>query len=124
GVMRAHRESGKKPYAILVAPVSRNYPALSPVRPSVCVVITDPESIRALPVQDLRAAFGLTEAEARLAALLATGAELRDAAAELNITYGTARVRLAEIFQKTDTRRQGELVKVLLTTLAPYSREV
>jgi DNA-binding CsgD family transcriptional regulator len=66
----------------------------------------------------LQAAFGLTEAEARLAALLASGEELRFAAEKLGITYGTARTRLAEIFQKTETRRQAELMKILLTTLA------
>jgi hypothetical protein len=34
----------------------------------------------------------------------------------MGITYGTARARLAEIFQKTETRRQGQLITLLLTT--------
>ena len=118
GVMRVLRPSGKRPYTILVAPVSRRYPVLSVLRPAVCIMITDPDAQRPLPSQRVQAAFGLTEAEARLASLLANGAELRSAAAELKITYGTARARLAEIFQKTDTPRQGELIKLLLTTLA------
>lgn len=41
---------------------------------------------------------------------------LRSAATKLGITYGTARARLAEIFQKTETRRQAELVRLLLST--------
>jgi DNA-binding CsgD family transcriptional regulator len=118
GVMRVLRPSGKRPYAIVVAPVSRRYPVLSVLRPAVCIMITDPDTQRPLPSQRVQAAFGLTAAEARLASLLASGAELRSAAAELKITYGTARARLAEIFQKTETRRQGELIKLLLTTLA------
>jgi DNA-binding CsgD family transcriptional regulator len=118
GLMRVLRPSGKRPYAILVAPVSRRYPVLSVLRPAVCIMITDPDGQRPLPSQRVQAAFGLTEAEARLASLLASGAELRSAASELKITYGTARARLAEIFQKTETRRQGELIKLLLTTLA------
>ncbi len=118
GVMRVLRPSGKRPYTILVAPVSRRYPVLSVLRPAVCIMITDPDAQRPLPSQRVQAAFGLTEAEARLASLLANGAELRSAAAELKITYGTARAHLAEIFQKTDTPRQGELIKLLLTTLA------
>jgi DNA-binding CsgD family transcriptional regulator/PAS domain-containing protein len=117
GAMRALRPSGKRPYGILVAPVSKPYAALSTVRPAVCIVITDPEDQRPLPHQRLQAAFGLTEAEARLAGLLASGEELRSAAAKLGITYGTARARLAEIFQKTETCRQGQLIKLLLTTL-------
>jgi len=87
------------------------------LRPAVCVLMTDPDGLRPLPSSRLRAAFGLTDAEARLAALLAGGEELRSAAAQLKITYGTARTRLTEIFQKTETRRQGELIKLLLTTL-------
>ena len=118
GVMRVPRPSGKRPYTILVAPVSRRYPVLSVLRPAVCILITDPDAQRPLPSRHVQAAFDLTEAEARLAVLLANGAELRSAAAELKITYGTARARLAEIFQKTETRRQGELIKLLLTTLA------
>jgi DNA-binding CsgD family transcriptional regulator len=117
GSMRAPRPSGKRPYGILVAPASRRYPALSAFRPAVCVVITDPEGHARLPDHRLQAVFGLTEAEGRLAALLAAGEELRCAAAMLNITYGTARARLAEIFRKTDTRRQGELIQLLLTTV-------
>lgn len=115
--MRASRPSGKRPYLILVTPVSRRYPALSSLRPAVCIVITDPETQRPLPIRRLQTVFGLTEAEARLAALLATGEGLRSAGVKLGITYGTARTRLAEIFQKTETHRQGELIKLLLATL-------
>lgn len=118
GVMRAARPSGKRPYAILVAPFPQQYPALTAVRPAVCIVISDPEAKRLLPEQRLQAAFGLTAAEAKLASLLAAGENLRSAAKTLGITYGTARARLSEIFVKTDTRRQAELVRLLLATSA------
>jgi DNA-binding CsgD family transcriptional regulator len=118
GMMRASRPSGKRPYLILVSPVAKRYSALSALRPAVCIVIADPDRDMQFPLFRLQAAFGLTEAEARLAALLASGEELRFAAEKLGITYGTARTRLAEIFQKTETRRQAELMKILLTTLA------
>jgi DNA-binding CsgD family transcriptional regulator len=117
GFMRASRPSGKRPYAILVAQVRGRYPALSTLRPAICILITDPEAKIPLPVDRLRSAFGLTSAEAKLAAVLGSGEDLRSAAAKLEITYGTARVRLADIFQKTQTRRQAELVQVLLATL-------
>lgn len=117
GVMRAPRPSAKRAYAILVARVSGRYPALSIPRPAVCIVITDPDAQRPVPVERLRAVFGLTEAEAKLAALLASGDELRFAAEKLGITYGTARARLAGIFQKTETRRQGELIRLVMATI-------
>jgi PAS domain-containing protein/DNA-binding CsgD family transcriptional regulator len=98
--LRALRPSDKRPYGIIVGPVSKQYSMLSAVRPAVCVVITDPA--RATPVlkDRLQAVFGLTEAEARLASLLADGEKLRAAAENLGITYGTCRTRLAEIFKK------------------------
>jgi len=116
GVMRVTRPSGKAPYAVVVSPVARQYPLLAAMRPAVCVVITDPARQQTLPNQSLRALFSLTEAEARLAVLLAEGEELRAAAKKLKITYGTARARLIQIFQKTGTRRQSELMRLVLTT--------
>ena len=118
GVMRAARPSGKRPYAITVAPIAAKYPALVMLRPSVCVIIADPDSQRPIPGYRLRTLFGLTEAEAQLASLLANGEELRYAAEKLGVTYGTARARLAVIFEKTETRRQGELIRLLMTTCA------
>lgn len=116
--MRAVRPSGKRPYGIFVAPIASRFSSPSSLRPVVCVVITNADIQRDLPIDSLRGVFDLTEAEGRLAALLASGEDLKTAAQELSITYGTARARLAEIFQKTETRRQGELVNLLLTTLA------
>jgi len=119
GVMRAERPSGKWPYSILVARVSSRLPVLTSVRPAVCVIIADPErpSATAL-VRTLQSAFRLTGAEARLAERLARGDDLRSAAQSLGVTYQTARTRLAEIFHKTDTHRQSELVSLLLTVVA------
>lgn len=65
----------------------------------------------------LRAAFGLTPAEARLAVALSGGASLKAAAREVGIAYATARSYLNVIFLKTDTHRQGELAALLMTRL-------
>ncbi len=63
--------------------------------------------------ETLRAAFGLTPAEARLAAEFASGDALDDAANRLGIAKETARNQLKAIFGKTNTHRQGELVALL-----------
>jgi DNA-binding CsgD family transcriptional regulator len=118
GSMRAPRPSGGRPYEICVAPAAERLPALSLFRPAICVIITDPDR-RNLPDNErLRATFNLTESEARLVTLLAGGETLRRAAEQLKITYGTARTRLAQVFQKTATRRQAELITLVLTTVA------
>lgn len=57
--------------------------------------------------------FDLTQAEAHVASLLASGRSLDDAAKLLAISKDTARSHLKAIFAKTATHRQGELVALL-----------
>ena len=57
----------------------------------------------------LRDPFGLTSAEARLAACISGGASPREAARTLGITEETARSVLKRIFHKTGTNRQSQL---------------
>ena len=68
-------------------------------------------------IDRLRSHFGLTPAEARLALHLVAGETLRSAEAKLSITYETARTHLKNIFDKTGTCRQAELVVVIVTAL-------
>jgi DNA-binding CsgD family transcriptional regulator len=117
GSMSALRPSGRRPYAIVVSPLSRGSFAVTTLKPSVCIVIADPERHHDLPADRLRDLYGLTPSEARLAVRLAAGEDLQTAAAALGIAYATARTRLVTIFRKTDTKRQGELVKLLLATI-------
>jgi DNA-binding CsgD family transcriptional regulator len=61
----------------------------------------------------LCAAFGLTAAEARLAARLASGLGIDAAAASLGVSRETTRTQLKAIFAKTNTRGQAELAGLL-----------
>jgi DNA-binding CsgD family transcriptional regulator len=80
---------------------------------AVLVLISDLER----PIQPdrdiLRRLFGLTDTECALAAALAAGKTLQEAAAEVIISEGHARQRLKAIFEKTETSRQGELIALL-----------
>src|SRR5262245_44844330 len=66
----------------------------------------------------LETRFGLSQAEARLAALLFAGASLRSSAEALGIKYQTARSRLKSVFEKTGTRRQPELVLAVFQAMS------
>jgi DNA-binding CsgD family transcriptional regulator len=118
GVMRVSRPSGRRSYAVWVVSLARVPSALTLFRPAVCVLVSDPERPLCPSPQHLKTLFDMTEAEARLAVLLADGEPLRRAAGHLGITYGTARSRLTQLFEKTSTRSQGELIRLLLTVLA------
>lgn len=117
-VMRASRSSGRRPYGVRVMSVSRSPVALTLFRPAVCVLIIDPDRPTGPAVPHLQKLFNMTGAEARLALRLANGDSLRTAAQQLGITYGTARTRLAQLFEKTSTRSQSALVRLLLTLTA------
>ncbi|OCJ08468.1 hypothetical protein A6U86_27655 [Rhizobium sp. AC27/96] len=64
----------------------------------------------------LKALFGLTNKEAQLSSELTAGYSLQQAAANLDITFGTARAYLLRIFQKTGTAQQSQLVGLLSRT--------
>jgi DNA-binding CsgD family transcriptional regulator len=69
---------------------------------------------KAAPRPDVLAhAFGLTPAEAKLAAIIARGESPEQAAEQLGIARETARNQLKSVFAKTDTHRQTELVALL-----------
>jgi DNA-binding CsgD family transcriptional regulator len=71
---------------------------------------------------DLWVRFHLTEAERRLATCISSGTSLRDSAAQLGISYETARNQLKAVFAKTGTHRQAELVAMraaMLTNRIP-----
>ncbi len=62
----------------------------------------------------LRRHFGLTPKEGELVGQLTQGLELRAAATSLGVSYHTARHHLRNVFAKTDTHRQSELVRLAL----------
>lgn len=66
-------------------------------------------------VARLRAEFGLTKAEARLALRLAQGSSLASAAQTFDVKLTTIRSQLQQVFAKTGTSRQAELVALLLS---------
>lgn len=73
-------------------------------------------------VRMYRETFGLTPAEARLAAHLKDGLSLKEAAAALNIAVNTARNQIKSVFEKLGVNRQSDLIRHLteLSQLAAF----
>lgn len=82
--------------------------------PVAIVTIADPELSRRRLAQDLHERYGLTAAEAELAAEIVKGDGREAAAKRRGISVATARSQLSSIFEKTRTHRQAELVHLLL----------
>jgi len=104
------------PLQILISPV-RNSTAFDlcvaqPIRAIAFVI--DP-SQRRRPAQDaLRALFGLTPAECRVALLLGDGHAPRKIANIVGVSDNTVRSQIKSIFSKTGVKRQGELIRLLM----------
>ena len=77
------------------------------------VLLIDPDRDRKPSASTLRQMFGLTPAEARLAAGLAAGLDLPEIARRHRVAVATLRVQLKSVFAKTLTKRQAELVALL-----------
>lgn len=113
------RVNGGVPLRVQAAGVALPLSSASSHRPCVLLALSgaddNPPPSRA---DGLREAYGLTPAEVRLAQALLDGLSLRDAAARLGLTYGTARTRLKCVFHKTGVQRQSELIARLHRELA------
>ncbi len=118
GALSITRPSLKRAYRLLVAPLpgaarlSAGVPL--PKLPAVGVFITDPAASPVPRPQLLRQLYGLTQAEARLAAALAGGVALKDYAEQSALSLHYVRWLLKQIEAKTDTRRMADLIRLLI----------
>jgi len=124
----AHNESGG------VVPVPRRAPLpdlLANVAPLAgerqagfaLVLIQDPLDLDTALERQVREAFGATPAEARLGAALARGLTRQEHAAAMGVKASTVKTQLGGLFLKTDTRREADLVRLLLS-IPRFARDV
>ncbi len=111
------RKDGGPPFQVRVTPFSAHELLGVRTEPMAMIFVHDPE-VRVEPQEPvLMQLYGLTKAEARLAAILADGKSLEESCQILGITDNTARTHLKHVFSKTGTHRQGELVKLIVSGL-------
>ena len=112
GTLFVSRATGR-PLSITVAPLRHLNNGLGQDPSAVLFVSNSDENVE-LPVDLLRRCYGLTAAEARLTMVLVGGCSIKEAADLCNVTHNTAKSQLKSILMKTEVRRQGELVRLLL----------
>lgn len=79
------------------------------------IVVVDPQ--RHSPSEnDLAEFFGLSPAEARLAAALLTGQTLSQIAGNTGVRITTVRTQLGSILRKVGAERQSDLIRILSST--------
>lgn len=110
----------RSPLRLLVEPLG--VPGASPVfwagEAAVAVYIQDPEEHLDVDEELLVRLFGLTPAEGRVGAGVALGKDLNQLSEEAGTTVNTVRTQLKSVMSKTGTRRQAELVRLVLQSAA------
>ncbi|WP_394647616.1 helix-turn-helix transcriptional regulator [uncultured Sphingomonas sp.] len=107
------RADDRPPYVLCGWPLVRERRALVPDHAAALVTLIDPLAAPLPSARLWRTAFGLTQREAEIAAALVAGQTPDEASATLGVTINTTRVHLRQIFAKTQTARQAELVRLL-----------
>ncbi len=113
------RRSGRRPYevTIRVAPLPDNI-APHPGGHHAVVYVRDPDAGVPIDEQALRQRFGLTPAEARTAAALAAGGTLPEHSELRKLRPMTLRGYVKQVFARTGTHSQLDLVRLVLTGVA------
>jgi DNA-binding NarL/FixJ family response regulator len=82
--------------------------------PTVAVVIIDPTKPPPLSASIIAQIYGLTRSEARVAVALAHGNRLEEIAELFGVSQATVAFHVQNLFRKTRTTRQSDLVALLL----------
>ena len=111
------------PLALFIKPL-RSHAEDGPAASYFCsaMLIFDPERVIPADPNLLAKIYGLTESESRVARLLMQGNTLHQISTLLRKKRETARKQLQSIFQKTNTRRQADLIRLLLSGPATLGR--
>lgn len=116
GVLRIERPSFSRAWMIVVIPVAADFGAGSPMA---ALFVSDGERSPSVPPEIIEKMFALTPAESRLLVGLVDGYSLDEAAELYGVSKNTLRNQLNQVFRKTDTSKQSELVRLALTSPAP-----
>lgn len=115
-VLTIDRGEAVRPLSLMVAPLQLNNPGRNV--PVAAIFVRDLEVRRSVPPEVLAKLFGLTPAEARVVVELVTGKRPQEVADELGVSLNTVRNQLKQIFSKTNTGRQSELISLVLSSAA------
>jgi DNA-binding CsgD family transcriptional regulator/PAS domain-containing protein len=112
--------SSKRPLQLVAAPC-RPETFAAPKQAAAFVFITDPDQKPPTRKETLRELFHLSHAEVKLATALLEGKSLAQAADLHQVSRETVRSQLKSIFHKTGTRRQSELISLLVKLPGTYT---
>lgn len=115
GFVAVSRPSGERSYAVMVTPLLAAPGKGGMSDAVVAIFVADPSARIFAGPEALTELYQLTHSEAEIVRLLASGLSLEEAAEKRGVSLNTARSHLKHVFAKTDTSRQGELVRLIVS---------
>ena len=114
--VRIERPSGAAAYTLNFSALpEQNEFGTGTDRPCAIGFLNNPDEPVQVNAEILRSLYGLTAAECRLAANLCDGETPSAIARRLHVSESTVKTHLQSIFDKTQTRRQVQLIKLLVS---------
>ncbi len=114
GAMKISRHGSQHALRVTVIPTSDSLKGVEAI-PCALVFVHDPSSLPKSRAAFMRQLYALTPTEARLADLLLQGLDVREAADQMQTTLETTRFHVKRVLAKTGTRRQTELMRLMLS---------
>lgn len=115
GAFHVSRGAARSALTAVLAPLPDIAALWTASEPRWLLFLFDPYSAPDLSIEALRIHCKLTAREAELAARLASGASLAEAATKMGISGATARTYLKSVFAKTGARSQADLTRLVLS---------
>jgi DNA-binding CsgD family transcriptional regulator len=116
GVLPVSRASGRLPLSLLVSPLKGALASALATDARVgaaAIFLVDPERQVEPPVDRLRAVYGFTPTEARVALEIVSAGSIAAAGLALKLAPETVRTHLKRIYAKTGVNRRSALVRLL-----------
>ena len=121
--MTLPRASSAAHLQALIAPVHTRGDFAAVATDVVAVLyVTDPAEANTPDDEIIRATYGLTRAESRVAALLGSGQDIQHVADQLGYTLETARWYAKQVLAKTESGSRAELVARVASSIAALRR--
>jgi DNA-binding NarL/FixJ family response regulator len=114
-LLRVPRHSTTHPYVLCISSeLPPRWTLGRSHQPAALITVVEPDAPPPINPSDLAGIYGLTTAEAKVAAGIGCGEALVDIAGRNNTSVNTVRNQLTSIFSKTGFSRQSDLVRMVM----------
>lgn len=106
---------------LMIRPIRPEDALAYPVHAHAVVFISNSQGVKKISAATLKELFGLTDSEAKVAAYLANGNTLNEAAECLSVSINTAKTHARNIYEKTGVNKQTKFIQLVSNSVARVS---